>query len=116
MPATNTSLSVIDMRNLTEMALNVINRTLSIMDNHELFRQTEQEGMKENVVLTGLFGEHLSFIIPSVALANTQRTLISSLYGSYRGSRVDLSQAVSGPRTGSWVCTENPPDEFRLHY
>lgn len=86
----NTPLSMVEMRNLTEMALHIINQTLSIMDDHESSRRTEEVELKETVVSTGLFGEHLSFI--SVGLANAQHTFISSLYGSHRGSRVDFSQ------------------------
>lgn len=60
--SSNTSLSIVELRNLAEMALHAIKGTLSIMDDLEVSRDNEEIEIWENVLSTGLFGEHLSFI------------------------------------------------------
>lgn len=60
--SSNNSLSIVELRNLAKMALHAIKGTLSIMDDLEVSRDNEEIEIWENVLSTGLFGEHLSFI------------------------------------------------------
>lgn len=60
--SSNTSLSIVELRNLAKMALHAMKGTLSIMDDLEVSRDNEEIEIWENVLSTGLFGEHLSFI------------------------------------------------------